>query len=438
MVEENYSIGILTFVFLLTYFFISSDSLRFSNFHPLLIYAFFAMVVTLANMRQEWKVLNGYSLGGYVYALPKYFFSSSIIWYWSNYFLLLGFENFSPRINSPFFFETKRKGVFIFIFLLGVLIIYSSRFYPISLPGAIGNFFYLLPLFFIFFFSRIGYAKDLNLLINFGYFLMVFSTFLSLLYGFLRFEFIISALVFGLGAYTGRRKLTIFLGIRYLPLLLLGSFFIITFDYFGNNRSQLSYGIERFSQLQTGISQQTMDAQPSNFTALDRMSVISQLSNVVDLYENNSKDYFKETIILLFTSLIPRFLWPEKPKIALGVWFALEIGQALKTETWYNNSINMTIPGHLFLGFGWVGMLLGSYLLGYLIKRFWLYADFMNPNNLLGSMWGGYLMYLAIQGFGADLQIFITLFAIFLLFQVINFIIRSLYAYSLHRSGVER
>ena len=251
---------------------------------------------------------------------------------------------------------------------------------------------------------------------------MIFHTVLGVLYGFLRFEFIISGLVFVIGAYLGSQKLRIFLSFRYLPLFIFGILFILIFDYFGNNRGQMSYGLDRISELRTGAFEEETTLSENSFTPIDRMSVIAQLSNVVDLTARKEKNYTEETMLPIMTAFIPRFLWPEKPKIALGVWFAVEIGQAIRTENWYNTSINMTIPGHLFLAFGWTGVIIGSILSGFILKFIWLSADFKNPNNLLGGMLGGYLFYIAIQGFGADLQFLVTLIAIFLLFLLADFL----------------
>lgn len=437
LIEEPYIIGILTALFLLYYFFSSSNRFKFDTVHPFQIYSLFAFLTTLSNLQQEWKVLNQISLEGYAYANPNFFFSASIIWFWGNFFFIFGFEFFRKIQVKPFFYKPKTKYHLFITFLLSLAIVFSQRFFPISLPGTIGSFFYLIPILSIFFFARLGYVIKNNTIINYGYILMIVHTILGVLFGYLRFEFIISGIVFILGSYFGQKNLKFFLSVRYLPLLFLAIFFVSIFGYFGNNRSQLSYGLNRITELNKEVFSEKIKTQENHFSAFDRISVIAQLSKVVEISKKKEKNYLKETIYPIVVAFFPRFLWPEKPKIALGVWFALEIGQSVKTKAWYSNSINMTTPGHLYLGLGWIGLTIGIFFIGLFLKFIWTHSDFKNPSNLPGGMLAGYLFYMAVQGFGADLQFFVTLIAIFLLFKLINFILPK-NENTLYRTTLER
>ncbi|MGH7624915.1 MAG: hypothetical protein ACREOJ_06335, partial [Gemmatimonadaceae bacterium] len=104
--------------------------------------------------------------------------------------------------------------------------------------------------------------------------------------------------------------------------------------------------------------------------------------------------------------------------IAKGAWFALRIGQArLLPDGRITNSINMTIPGELYLNYGWAGVFLGMTFLGAFLSLFWHTTSFWSrPRNVLGTAFGFYLIWPWV-GFnlGADLQIFVTLTAVYLI-----------------------
>jgi hypothetical protein len=249
-----------------------------------------------------------------------------------------------------------------------------------------------------------------------GYLLTALSTFLGVLYGFLRQDSLNALAVFVVSVYIGAEKVSVFYKMKFLPIVLYVFLFSIFFVYFGANRSGLSYGFDRLTELdyQAASQQQNDDA---SFSAFDRLAVIAQITNVIDIRERSS-DNSLESLEPLYTALIPRFLWPDKPKIALGVWFALKMGAASQTDNWYNNSINMTIPGHLYLAFGFIGLIIGSFLFGQFIRFLFHKSDYVNLFNFGGSIMFGYLIFLSLQGFGADLQIIFTIFSTFL---VINY-----------------
>jgi hypothetical protein len=122
------------------------------------------------------------------------------------------------------------------------------------------------------------------------------------------------------------------------------------------------------------------------------------------------------TLDYLGYAFIPRFLWPEKPLIAKGAWFALEIGQAYtRRDGSISNSVAMTIPGELYLNFGWPGVLVGCLLYGMLLGVFWTRTGFWeDPDNAFGSAFGFFLLWTAF-GLGADLQLLVTTTAVYLL-----------------------
>ena len=128
-------------------------------------------------------------------------------------------------------------------------------------------------------------------------------------------------------------------------------------------------------------------------------------------------------------AFIPRFIWPEKPIIAKGAWYAWRIGQANITPTGaYTNSVNMTVAGELYLNFGWLGVLLGCLSFGIALGTFWARTGFwVDESNTLGSAFGFYLLWIGL-GLAADLQIIVTLVATYLLFVAIGYMLPSLVA----------
>ncbi len=153
---------------------------------------------------------------------------------------------------------------------------------------------------------------------------------------------------------------------------------------------------------------------------LGRLTNFNQLSQVGRIVK---EDGFLdgETLEYLGYALIPRFLWPGKPAIAKGAWFALRIGQArILPDGRISNSVNMTIPGELYLNFGPLGVVLGCLLFGAIIGAFWFRTAFWSdPRNVLGGAFAYYLLASAFS-LGADLQVLVTSLAIYLIFVALS------------------
>ena len=145
----------------------------------------------------------------------------------------------------------------------------------------------------------------------------------------------------------------------------------------------------------------------------------------MDLVKDNGY-YNGTTIAYLSYAFIPRFIWPEKPWIVQGRWFALEIGQArLVEDRGVSNSINMTIPGELYLNFSWWGVVIGCLIAGFLFAGFWNSCGFWEDfNNITGGLFGFYLFFQGLGDIGPDLQIFVTLIAMYLLLLGISFLLK--------------
>jgi hypothetical protein len=188
------------------------------------------------------------------------------------------------------------------------------------------------------------------------------------------------------------------------------------FAAYGTIRSTTSRGLERLRAVQAFGQQTEGMADYQDQTVLSRLTTINQLSQVGRLVQDQGYLH-GETLDYLSYAFIPRFLWPDKPIIQKGAWFAFQIGLAnVDSHGVIHNSINMTIPGELYLNYGWGGVWIGLTILGVLISALWRTTMFWSkPKNTLGSAFAFYLVWPWI-GFslGADLQILVTLIAVYL------------------------
>ncbi len=175
------------------------------------------------------------------------------------------------------------------------------------------------------------------------------------------------------GYFLGLGKLKYVFSYRVIPFLLTLILFSQLFKQLGSNRSHFIdalYNSERTNG-NSNSPDETSPEEKDKGALTDRLSNIAQITNVVKLTEANGFYYGKASTPLV-TALVPRVLWPGKPTIRLGAWFAVEIGQAyVNPEGLINNSINMTIPGELYLDFGWIGIVVGCFLFGSLLAMFW-------------------------------------------------------------------
>ncbi|MCK6478933.1 MAG: hypothetical protein HUU06_07965 [Planctomycetaceae bacterium] len=119
---------------------------------------------------------------------------------------------------------------------------------------------------------------------------------------------------------------------------------------------------------------------------LARTSTFNQLSQVVRLAEEDGF-YGGETLSYLAYVFIPRFVWPEKPLVVTGRWFAEKIGRGYyRTGGEFTNSVNITPVGEFYLNFGWAGAVAGMAVLMLLLRVLWDAARFVDrPLNPVGQ-----------------------------------------------------
>ena len=150
------------------------------------------------------------------------------------------------------------------------------------------------------------------------------------------------------GAVLGARSLRPVRQIHFVPVLAVGALFVVFYGLLGETRARGVHGMDRFADIheyrEWRGKQRDLGYEQ---TLVARLTSFNQLSQIGGLVERNGF-YDGRTFAHLRYAFVPRVLWPEKPKIALGAWFAMEIGQAVATpDGWYNNSVNMTQAGEL-------------------------------------------------------------------------------------------
>lgn len=390
-------------------------NLRVYAFTPSFFFAFVVGVTCWANYDIMEVFLSGAKVGAYSYARPIFFPEATAIWIIGSLMIMAGLDLPASKSIANLSWELPVKYYRLF-FMISLLLTIKSAISALTLPGSIGDLLDLTPIFGILFFTRLGIAENNKNFLYYGIILTVVTAIIKILFAYLRSDMLLPVLVFVLGLVLGGATLKKLFHPRFTPIYLLVVIFFVFFEIFGSVRSNVSTGLDRLTQIENINESSVIDNK--KLTPFQRLANISQLSAISNLV--NKHDFYEgQASEPLVVALVPRVFWPEKPKIALGVWFALEIGEAYKIRTWYNTSINMTIPGHLFLDFGWVGVVIGCFLIGRLLAFFWNSTHFFeSSHNFIGSLFGTYILYNCFFGIGADLQIIITLLAYFLLFFV--------------------
>lgn len=80
-----------------------------------------------------------------------------------------------------------------------------------------------------------------------------------------------------------------------------------------------------------------------------------------------------ETLAYASYAFIPRLLWPDKPTVTRGAWFAAYVGAA-ESEERATMALGITATGELYWNFGLVGVCLGMLLIGMLLGLLWRMA----------------------------------------------------------------
>jgi hypothetical protein len=392
---------------------------------PATVFAMFSGVLTgVANVTGLSSPNTDHEDVFFLYVDEAFLLTASTISYVGTVFTLLGmawvlefeFSKVLPVINGSF----SQSALSRVIPIAAVTILLSTG--PIRGLGigAIGALLGFFPTFAVFLLSFSGWRNHKSLQVWVALALAAVVAAHALFFAYLRSAVVIPMFAFALGAVLGARSARPLRSRFMLPVYGAGGAFVVVFKAFGELRSSMGAGMDRIDTLRAADSG---NAWESVLAFVSRLSSFNQLSQVAHLVDRDGL-YRGATLEYLGYAFIPRVLWPEKPIIAKGQWFAFEIGRAQELDSGlYSNSINMTVPGELYLNFGWIGVMTGCLLVGAYFMLLWRATSFWETDdNHLGQALGFYLLFTALS-LGADLQVLVTLTAIYLLFVLASFLL---------------
>ncbi len=379
----------------------------------------------------------------YNYVILSHVSDSAMLWAIGNTFIFIGYEWAGKKSFAPLTVILDDKLIIDYIFRFSIFMaILSITGNIVNLGFISGGAQKVLALFNqmgVLYFARLWGKEKSSKYMNYAIILCVTRVVAALFQAFLRIELLEPFIIFFGGYFIGVGSARILFSVRIIPAILILGFFASIFGNLGANRSHFIDAFISSDNITKVVPSYTVVAvqESDRGNMLIRGSNIAQISNIFQLVDR--KGYYNgQASLPLVYAFIPRFLWPEKPTIELGSWFALEIGVATISQytNRSNNSVNMSIPGQLFLDFGWFGVVIGGVLIGLLLAMFWNASHFDDVHNLLGALWGGYLLFYSLFGVGADLQIFITFISTYLVFLTIRTILKP-YANTEPRTLVE-
>lgn len=341
---------------------------------------------------------------------PQHLFEGLAIFHVGGFVILESLRYYS-KVNMTSITLDRRMPQWWQTLVLSIIFFLISKYLPLASYGTIGSLMNLLVLGSLLFVSFQVHIQNRAQPITFCLIYVGFLSFYAFQTSYLRYEIVLPWVAYFFGELLARKELPRFsLQSKVVAVALL---IVIPplFTYLGAVRSTYSEADRDVATVITRISSGETDDRRES--VLTRLSYINQLTNLVNLvrvkgfYEGKTLEYYSFVFI-------PRFLWPEKPTIAQGQWFALEAGLAYKnSEGRINNSINMTVPGEFYLNFGWPGVLVGCWFFGFFFAFIW---NRVHEDSLAGWTFRFLLLFVAISGLGADLQIVATYTAYFLMY----------------------
>lgn len=295
----------------------------------------------------------------------------------------------------------------------------ASTVIPVSKKfGTIAGLIGLTPAIVIFVFARFGAARKRRGFLITAVTIAILDASQAALFAYLRSEILIPIIALLLGTVLGSQTLRALRAKYLMPAYAGIAFFLVYFGALGTARR--ASGEQRILAIEQGAQAAAQPDTPRKATLMARLSNVNQLSEIGGLVESDG--YLQgETLSYLAFAFIPRILWPEKPSIAKGQWFAFKIGQAMpRPDGSYSNSVNMTVPGELYLNYGWLGVTLGCMVFGAILAVFWSKSRFWSDaDNALGTAYGFYLLWVGL-GLGADVQIIVTITATYIVFVALR------------------
>lgn len=350
------------------------------------------------------------------YLVPQYLEDGLFI-FGVGSFLIMESLRRSIKGKTYYAIDYNNDKIFTYTFVVGVVILVADHFKFIPPLGSISSFIALMVNGSVFLMAYVAHATGFQ---NRIYIVAFYAAGLSLYaiqFAYLRMEIVLPWLAYFMGEILARRKL---FSLHFVSkVIFIGGLIVypVIFNYLGKNRSSLAGRQEKLEiVLQEGTKiGETDDGE----TLLGRLNVLGQMSNIVNLTEKKGL-YQGYTLSYFAFVFIPRVFWPEKPTLDAGQWFAVEIGRSYyKKSGKANSSINMTVPGEMYLNFGWPGLIIGCVLFGIFISKIW---SWVNGEDIFSWTFRFYLLFLGMFSLGSDLMVIPQLIAYILIYKTILFI----------------
>jgi len=387
------------------------------------IFLFYASVILVnyANL----SLINEYKTGTIRpgnFLVPALIGEAIKLWCISCTFIMLGYDFLSSKGLPSIAIEINNKKIFSLLFWILLIINLRKIIFPNS-PLELGSDFKLINIFSILFFARLWTKENSKTYRAYALTLYIVITYIAIISAFLRFDLILPTVSLFAGFFIGKENLKYLFTYRIIPLLIILAIYASIFKSLQSNRSNFSAVIFRNTEIAGNSNFENVN---EGTGLLERTSNLSQLTSVMRLVKENGF-YNGKVSEPLLAGLIPRFLWPDKPTIALGSWFATEItGSHYGKHVRSTNSINMMIAGELYLDFGWMGVMIGSLFTGAFFAILWNATKFYSSQyNLTGIIFGGYVLIVSMSSFGADLQIVISLMSLYFTLFIIKKIVKK-------------
>lgn len=376
------------------------------------------------------------------YAIPENLFEAALIHFFSSIAIIAGYEFFkdtkvikSLTLNFQINIESLRQ--YDFWILLYITIVQLDPSSPLNL-GFLST---LIVSLFVFIYSyqsekSIGHKNYYTIR---AIFLLLLLTYNALDHSYLRYDIISPSILFLIGKLWGRGNVKVFFSYSSIPIVIFLSIFIISFSDLGINRTQsvyttrevMEYNLanaingDKIAELNKLRDFATLEEQDKPI--IGRLSNFNQLTKLVELQKKEGF-FWGEASSYFFIALVPRVLWPGKPQIAAGKWFAVKADLAYTYEDGtVNNSVDMGIGGELYLNFGYIIMIIGCFFIG----GFWVYAwnlcNFFDGLNITGIMLGSYILVCGYGQFGADLQQMITVITTYMAIKFFDVVLNNVF-----------
>ena len=138
----------------------------------------------------------------------------------------------------------------------------------------------------------------------------------------------------------------------------------------------------------------------SEQNSYNRLGHIALLTYIIDSTPSKTPHWNFQSYSLFFTKIIPRFLWPNKPRETLGNQFGRKYNIIGYND--YSTSINLPIVVEAFVSFGWFGLFM-AYIIGLIVY----YSIKQINSQYFGWKLFGIYIFFSILGMESNLSLLV-------------------------------